>query len=259
MLPARRDDLTSATMKGWTLSYLHSTGANVGFQIGNIVDPATPADKAREVIEQTLNYDFGPILHVSLGHKEHDKVITLQDKPNTHTVLNCDAVIFDRFWQIGIETMLGDCASIAVIGSDHVGFIHAGRPELFSGIVPRFMRDWPDARGDTAIFLSPSICGQHYELPDISAITGTPLEQFVCQTVWGTQGYDVASAIEWSFGYLGIDQMLRFDCEQTGFDCPFCAREAGHTQWASDQYCRVRQLDPLHPYSPRDCAFLHKG
>ena len=258
MLPTLRDDLSlRGVTEDWVLSYLHSTGANDDFPIGNIVDPETPADKAREVIEQTLDYEFGPIVHVSLGHKEHNKVITLELQPDKHILLNCDAVIFPKKWRIGVETMLGDCTCNIIVGTEYIGFMHAGRPELFGDLIPRFYESWIEVEklADSAVVMGPGICGEHYELADLSAVAGTRRANYGIKTIWETPGYDVWRAIIGEFRGFGFPHVFEFPAE---FHCPFCARIHGHDEWASDQYCRVKKLDPKHPYSPRDCAFLHR-
>jgi copper oxidase (laccase) domain-containing protein len=246
-------------MQGWDLSYLHSTGKQGDFPIGNVQDPDTTAVAARIAIEQTIGKAYGPIVHMSLAHKEHNQVLVLNEMPNSHTTVNCDSIIFPRWWRISLETLVADCACIVVMGFDHMAFMHVGRPELFGGLIQSFMQKWPDSPEETSLFIGPAICGKHYELPDISAVAGTDLDRFACKTVWDTQGYDVTSAIEWVFADHGVDQILRFNCGiPNAHDCPFCARLGGATRWGSDQYCRVKGLDPEHPYSPRDCAFLHR-
>ena len=252
-------DLDFGLTKGLTLSHIHSSGSSGIFPIGNILDPDTPADQARRIIEREIGYSCGPIVHVTLNHQEHGKVIVLDELPEAHTELNCDAVIFPKGWYIAVETMLGDCPCIIIDGPEHLGFIHGGRPELFAGIIPNFMELWPDPLEQTKACFSPGICGRHYELLDVSAVAGTSLAEYVCETVWGTQGYDLVSAYREEFKKGGIVPFWG----DSQVCCPFCERidhigQGYATDFASDQFFRVKKMDPhKRPFSPRDCAFLH--
>jgi len=259
MLPTLRNDLGPGLyLGGWVLSYLHSTGNQGDFPIGNIVDPETPAVNAREVIEQTIGLEYGPIVHVSLAHQEHNKVVVLDSMPTGHMLLNCDAVIFPKRWRIGVETLLGDCTCSIVASADYIGFMHIGRPELFGGLISRFSESWVevDENQSASVHIGPGICGKHYELPDLSAVAGTQLEVYKTVTEWGTQGYDMYQAITAQFRGLGFPHVLEFPSD---VHCPFCARQQSVcSSWASDQYFRVKGMDPSRPFSPRDCAFLRR-
>lgn len=233
-----------------TLTYIH--GATLP-EIGRIADQnidAIPANQAREVIENKTGPNQSPIIHLDLSGKPHNNVELLETMPNNHLTLIADAVIIKKDWQVSIATFLGDCTCDIVEGPEHLGFIHAGRPELFDGIIDKFFEKWPDDLSKTTVFMGPGICGEHFEVPRLDTIAGTDLMQFACKSKWNGPGYDVKAALKFQFAkYLEEQNFKDINI------CPFCEIEKGNTEWASATYYRLQnEIDPSFPrYTPRDC------
>lgn len=233
-----------------TLTYLH------GFflpEIGRIADQsinAIPASNARQIIENKVGQNYRPMIHLDLSGKIHNVVELLKEEPNNHLTLIADAVIIKKDWPVAIDTFLGDCTCNIMVGPEHLGFIHAGRPELFDGIIEHFFEKWPDALAETAVFMGPGICGKHYEVPNLEPIKGTELTQFACRSKWNGPGYDVKAALKFQLAkYLEKQNIQDVNI------CPFCEIEKGNTEWASATFYKLQnEIDPNFPkYTPRDC------
>lgn len=229
---------------GLSMYYLHACNE---FPIGNVLDPATPADAARKVVEAQLGDEFGPIYHLGLAHPCHN-IVSYIGPCETNGLFPADGLIVPRGNQpFCIETFVADCATIAVIDKTDVGFIHSGRPEVVAGVFQNFFRIWGSGIADTYGFVGPTISEQYYELESIPP----GFEQFGCSTKWGTQGFDLPAAIQRKLKIAGIDKYVTW----SDID-PYAENLVGDTPWGSDQFCRVKNQDPKRPLSPRDCALL---
>lgn len=230
-----------------TLFYFHGTSFP---EIGRIADKsekAISANDARHAIEATFEYQYGPIIHLDLSGKVHNIVKKITKEPHRHQTYIADAAIVQNNWSVAIETFLGDCTCNIIVGPNHTGFIHAGRPELFDGIIDAFFKQWPDPLDQTSAFVGPGLCGKHYEMPDASRIQGTNLMQFICQTTSETQGFDVTQAIIFQLKQYLSNRIISANI------CPYCEIEKGNTQWASATYYQKNSNEK----SPRDCALFY--
>jgi len=240
--------------------------ASQKFPIGNILDRNTPADLGRSVIDRTISFNqYGMIYHVSLAHDKHNIVVvdknpmkTLDEMDGKYSITHaCDGLIIPRRTNAVIETFLGDCACIVVWSHDWVGYMHVGRPEVMqgpTGVIEEFFRRWPGDLSETKVWFGPSITGNHYELPNIPE----EFSKYRKETVWGTQGFRVNSAILGQIKEYGKIDNMRI--QLIGID-PFELNENGdHTWAASDQWYRRKGKEiGISLFSPRNSAMLFVG
>ena len=229
---------------GLSMHYLHACDE---FPIGNVLDPDTPANAARKVVETHLGDEFGSIYHLGLAHPCHN-IVSYIGPCKTNGLFPADGLIVPRGDQpFCIATLVADCATIAIVNKTDVGFIHSGRPEVVGGVFQNFSRIWGFGIADTYGFVGPTISGRYYELESIPP----GFEEFGCPTTWGAQGFDVPAAIERKLKVMGIDDHVTWSDVD-----PYDENLRGNTQWGSDQFYRVRKQDQKRPFSPRDCALL---
>ena len=247
-LPLLRDDF--AIFNGeMIISYLHQSEL---FPLGEINNCKTPAETDRLLLEDTADFDFGPIAQLILAKQEAENLVHVYDAvPKLHQRLFVDGAI-GPYGQMAFSTLLGDCASIGVIdkATGVAGFMHCGRRELWDGLIPNFFKQWPGDPRTTVTMIAPVICSLHYELLDTSTIEGTSLERFISNTVWGTTGFDLKSGIVAQISACGYGGFHL----QSSHICPFCERDKGHLQWASDQWFKKNRPGQ---FSPRSCVFMH--
>lgn len=240
------------TGSDWKLYYLHQSAE---FPLGEIGNPETKPDKDRALIEEVLGDEFGPIIHMALApHLIHNIVEILDEVPVEHRTIVADGIIIPKDNRFSVETFVGDCPVIIVDSPMWLGMIHAGRPEIVDGVVREFFARWPGMHTSepTWVFVGPGISGGFYELPQIPK----GFEQYEMKTIWGTQGFDISTALSDQIERFGI--IPQEDIVWSGTD-PFEKNRLGYFEWASNEW--YKRLPPdektgKKKYSPRDCAFL---
>ena len=94
---------------------------------------------------------------------------------------------------------VADCVPVllADLAAGVVGAVHAGRPGLVAGVVPRAVRAMRDqGAGTLRAWVGPHVCGACYEVPsemraDVSAV----VPEAFAETSWGTPSVDVGAGV----------------------------------------------------------------
>lgn len=227
------------------------------FPIGYINDPnGKSANESRQVVDTALGEAYGPILHLALApHKEHNIVGTFREGLLASTTFVGDGLMVRRTGKPFVaNTFLGDCACVVVWDDDWVGYMHIGWPELTQtpdNIVDRFEKLWPGGK-HTSAWMGPAIGAKFFERTVVPAEPSF-LQRYVGKTHWGTQGFDLANAIDDRLrNLIGAQGLLT----REGID-PYYEREDGNYVFASDQWAKRKSAElGFQVCNPRNAAML---
>jgi copper oxidase (laccase) domain-containing protein len=93
--------------------------------------------------------------------------------------------------------------------------VHAGRPGLFSGVIPAAVEQMRAAAGATDIraWLGPSVCGNCYEVPaELRDEVAALLPSAWSTTSWGTPALDLPGGAASQLDALGVPIEYRGPC-----------------------------------------------
>lgn len=132
----------------------------------------------------------------------------------------CAAPTADALVSVGgpLAVMVADCIPLVLVGASVSGpvlaAVHAGRPGLFSGVIPAAVEQMRDAGAtDIRAWLGPSVCGSCYEVPaelrdEVSAV----LPSAWSTTSWGTPALDLPGGAASQLDALGVPIEYRGPC-----------------------------------------------
>ena len=117
-----------------------------------------------------------------------------------------------------LAVMVADCIPLVLVGAGPSGpvlsAVHAGRPGLFSGVIPAAVEQMR-ASGATDIraWLGPSVCGNCYEVPaELRDEVAAVLPSAWSTTSWGTPALDLPGAAASQLDTLGVPIEYRGPC-----------------------------------------------
>lgn len=131
-----------------------------------------------------------------------------------------DAPTADALVSLGgpLAVMVADCIPLVLVGTGPSGpvlaAVHAGRPGLFSGVIPAAVEEMRAAgAADIRAWLGPSVCGNCYEVPaelrdEVSAV----LPSARSTTSWGTPALDLPGGAVSQLETLGVPVEYRGPC-----------------------------------------------
>ena len=117
-----------------------------------------------------------------------------------------------------LAVMVADCIPLVLVGAGSSGpvlsAVHAGRPGLFSGVIPAAVEQMraSGAKGIRA-WLGPSVCGSCYEVPaELRDEVAAVLPSAWSTTSWGTPALDLPGGAASPLGGLGVPIEYRGPC-----------------------------------------------
>jgi YfiH family protein len=94
---------------------------------------------------------------------------------------------------------VADCVPVLLADADAgvVAAVHAGRPGLVAGVVPRALEVMRGLGADRVqAWLGPHVCGSCYEVPeDMRAEVARQVPESFAQTSWGTPAIDIGAGL----------------------------------------------------------------
>ncbi|MDV3223327.1 peptidoglycan editing factor PgeF [Intrasporangium sp.] len=116
--------------------------------------------------------------------------------------------IVSRTSELALAVLVADCVPVLLhdVEAGVVGAVHAGRPGLLGGIVPRAVAAMRDlgARQPAAI-VGPSVCGRCYEVPEEMALAAAAVAPTSQTSSWtGTPAIDVAAGVTEQLASAGV-------------------------------------------------------
>jgi polyphenol oxidase len=110
----------------------------------------------------------------------------------------CDGVVTTEPG-VALFSLVADCTPVLLYDSEAsvVAAVHAGRPGMLAGVVPRAVETMRDlgARRISAV-VGPSVCGRCYEVPEDMRSEAAAVEPVSAAVTWsGTPAVDVAAGV----------------------------------------------------------------
>ena len=168
-----------------------STGRYSGLNLGAHVDDTPDAViENRRLLTERLGR---PVVYMDQCHGAEVAVVDgVPDLPPS-----CDAVV-TRSTEVALAVLVADCVPVLLSGSGGVvAAVHAGRPGLVAGVVPRTLEAMRDlGAGEVDAVVGPSVCGRCYEVPDEMRATAAAVQPVSATVSWtGTAAIDVAAGV----------------------------------------------------------------
>jgi len=167
-----------------------SRGRYSGLNLGSHVDDdpdAVSANRAR------LTERLGrPVVYMDQCHGA--EVAVVDGVPDVAP--SCDAVV-TRSTEVALAVLVADCVPVLLSGGGVVAAVHAGRPGLVAGVVPRTLAVMRElGAGEVDAVVGPSVCGRCYEVPAEMRDTAARVEPVSATVSWtGTPAIDVAAGV----------------------------------------------------------------
>ncbi|MFE4836141.1 laccase domain-containing protein [Arthrobacter sp. NPDC056691] len=117
-----------------------------------------------------------------------------------------------------LAVMVADCIPLVLVGDGAAGAVlaavHAGRPGLFSGVIPAAVEEMRAAGAtDIRAWLGPSVCGNCYEVPaELRDEVAAVLPSTRSTTTWGTPALDLPAGAASQLDALGVRIEYRGPC-----------------------------------------------
>ncbi len=162
------------------------SGLNLGLHVDDDPD-AVSANRAR------LTERLGrPVVYMDQCHGA--EVAVVDGVPDVAP--SCDAVV-TRSTEVALAVLVADCVPVLLSGGGVVAAVHAGRPGLVAGVVPRTLAVMRElGAGEVDAVVGPSVCGRCYEVPAGMRDTAARVEPVSATVSWtGTPAIDVAAGV----------------------------------------------------------------
>lgn len=179
-----------------------STGAHAGLNLGAHVedDPAAVAEN-RRLLEERLGR---PVVYMD---QCHGAGVVVVDDAVPDTPPACDAVV-TRSTQVALAVLVADCVPVLLSGTGGVvAAVHAGRPGMVAGVVPRTLEVMRDlGAGAVDAVVGPSVCGRCYEVPQAMRDHAAEVQPVSATVSWtGTPAVDVAAGVVAQLRESGVE------------------------------------------------------
>jgi hypothetical protein len=177
------------------------TGLNLGGHVGD--DPDT-VESNRAALAGEVGVARERLLFMS---QVHGTEVVEVDGPWTGEPPAVDGIV-TRAPGLALAVLVADCVPLLLhdAGAGVVGAVHAGRPGMVSGIVPRAVAAMRDlgARSVRAT-VGPSVCGRCYEVPAEMARAAAAVTPAAAARSWqGTPAVDVAAGVVEQLADAGV-------------------------------------------------------
>ena len=168
-----------------------SQGRYAGLNLGAHVDDARDAvaENRRRLTERLGS----PVVYMDQCHGAEVAVVDdVPDRPPS-----CDGLV-TRSTQVALAVLVADCVPVLLAGTGGVvAAVHAGRPGLVAGVVPRTLEVMRElGAGTVDAVVGPSVCGRCYEVPEEMRDVAAAVQPVSATVSWtGTPAVDVAAGV----------------------------------------------------------------
>jgi YfiH family protein len=178
-----------------------STGRWSGLNLGSHVDdaPDAVAENRRRLTDRLGR----PVVYMDQCHGA--EVAVVDAVPGTPP--SCDALV-TRSTEVALAVLVADCVPVLLAGSAGVvAAVHAGRPGLVAGVVPRTLEVMRElGAGEVDAVVGPSVCGRCYEVPAAMRDAAAAVQPVSATVSWtGTPAIDVAAGVVAQLRDGGVD------------------------------------------------------
>jgi YfiH family protein len=177
-----------------------------------------PADVAQN-LDRVLA-DFAPdarLVDMQQVHGASVMCVAAEDAAGER--LTCDGLITDSA-DVVLMVRVADCVPVLLADLDRglAGAVHAGRPGLAAGVVPKAVEGLRTHGADRlTAWLGPHVCGACYEVPEeLQAQVADVVPESRSTTSWGTPALDIGAGVRAQLEAAGV----------TVHDVARCTRES---------------------------------
>jgi purine-nucleoside/S-methyl-5'-thioadenosine phosphorylase / adenosine deaminase len=171
-------------------------------------EPRAVAENLRRVVGAFADPVEAPV--VALMRQVHGAEVAVVT-PQTlarEDVPTADALV-TREPGVVLMVRVADCVPLILADVDHrvVGAVHAGRPGLAAGVVPRAVAAMRDLGADRMVaWLGPHVCGHCYEVPEgLRAEVSALVPEARAETSWGTPALDIGAGVRAQLTADGVE------------------------------------------------------
>ena len=178
-----------------------STGRHAGLNLGSHVDdgPDAVAENRRRLTDRLGR----PVVYMDQCHG--GEVVVVEGLPDVPP--SCDALV-TRSSEVALAALVADCVPVLLAGSGGVvAAVHAGRPGLLAGVVPRALEVMRElGAGAVDAVVGPSVCGRCYEVPAEMRDLAAQVQPVSATVSWtGTPAVDVAAGVVAQLRDAGVE------------------------------------------------------
>jgi YfiH family protein len=171
-------------------------------------EPHAVAENLRRVVDAFADPVEAPA--VALMRQVHgaEVAVVTAEALAREVVPTADALV-TREPGVVLMVRVADCVPLVLADVDHgvVGAVHAGRPGLAAGVVPRAVAAMRDLGADRLVaWLGPHVCGHCYEVPaELRAEVGARVPEARAETSWGTPALDIGAGVRAQLAVDGVE------------------------------------------------------
>ncbi len=178
-----------------------STGRYAGLNLGAHVDDAPDAVSENR---RRLTARLGrPVVYMDQCHGAQVEVVDgVPEVPPS-----CDGLV-TRSTEVALAVLVADCVPVLLSGTGGVvAAVHAGRPGLVAGVVPRTLEVMRDlGAGEVDAVVGPSVCGRCYEVPAEMRDVAAGVQPVSATVSWtGTPAIDVGAGVVAQLRDAGVE------------------------------------------------------
>jgi YfiH family protein len=200
---------------GVSVAFTDTDAGNLALHVG---DDAGAVLRRRARLDDSAGIAPRRFQYMNQVHGNHVSLVVEADsvaEPGAADAPTADALV-----SVGspLAVMVADCIPLVLVGTGTSGpvlaAVHAGRPGLFSGVIPAAVAEMRAAGAtDIRAWLGPSVCGSCYEVPaELRDEVSAALPSAWSTTSWGTPALDLPGGAVSQLDALGVPVEYRGPC-----------------------------------------------
>jgi YfiH family protein len=178
---------------------------NLGINTGDD-DQAVATNLTRVLADFAPDLDPGSAL-VDMQQVHGDAVVCVDAQDATGARVTCDGLVTDTP-DLVLMVRVADCVPVLLADLDRslAGAVHAGRPGLAAGIVPKAVAGLRTHGADRlTAWIGPHVCGVCYEVPaEMRAEVADVVPAAASTTSWGTPALDIGAGVRAQLEEAGV-------------------------------------------------------
>jgi YfiH family protein len=202
---------------GVSVAFTDTNAGNLALHVG---DDAAAVLRRRAQLEHAAGVAPRRFQYMNQVHGNEVSLVVESGAVATPGAAAAQAPTADALVSLGgpLAVMVADCIPLVLVGAGASGpvlaAVHAGRPGLFSGVIPAAVEQMRASGAvDIRAWLGPSVCGNCYEVPaELRDEVAALLPAAWSTTTWGTPALDLPGGAASQLDALGVPIEYRGPC-----------------------------------------------